>query len=45
MNIKILNTLMARVTNKVLEGKTLKEAGAIVIDGELRTTVIYKDNV
>lgn len=45
MDIKTLNTVIAKVTDKVLEGKTVKEVGALVIDGELRTTVIYKDNI
>ncbi len=45
MDIKTLNTIMAKVTDKVLEGKTAKEAGAIIMDGELRTTVEYKDSV
>lgn len=44
MNMKTLNALMAEVTNKVLEGKSAKDAGAIDIDGELRTTVVYKGN-
>lgn len=44
MNMKTLNALMTEVTNKVLEGKTLKEVGAIDIDGELMTTVVYKGN-
>lgn len=42
MNIKTLNALMEKVTNKVLGGKSAKEAGTI--DGELRTKVEYKGN-
>ncbi|QQV88582.1 hypothetical protein [Staphylococcus phage ZCSS1] len=44
MNIKTLNALMAKVMDKVLEGKTIEEVGAIVMDGEVRTTVVYKGN-
>lgn len=45
MNINILNALLAKVTDKALMGKTLEEAGYLVMEGELRTKVVYKDNV
>lgn len=44
MNIKTLNALMAKVTNKVLEGKTAIDAGTMVMEGKIRTKVEYKGN-
>ncbi|XWX30027.1 hypothetical protein KQUDLBSD_CDS0199 [Staphylococcus phage PG-2021_40] len=44
MNIKTLNTVIARVTDKVLEGKTLDEVCTLTKDYELRTKVEYKGN-
>uniref|UniRef100_A0AAU8GS17 Hdf-like antirestriction protein n=1 Tax=Mammaliicoccus phage MSShimriz1 TaxID=3230127 RepID=A0AAU8GS17_9VIRU len=45
MNMKILNALLAKVTDKALMGKTLEEAGYLVMDGVLRTKVVHKGNV
>ena len=44
MNMKTLNALMAEVTNKVLEGKTVKDACILVMEGDVRTKVEYKGN-
>lgn len=44
MNMKTLNALMAEVTNKVLEGKSAKDACILVMEGDVRTKVEYKGN-